>query len=146
MKKLILCLVAAFMALPGLYAQEADAGKKEEKIQSLEIAFISRKLNLNPEEAQKFWPVYNEYKKEVRQVAISQKSQPDRDMLDFEQKVLDIRKKYKNEFVGVIGKPRMNEFFKAEREFRGVLLNKIKNQSGQPRPRPEIKREFRQRN
>jgi len=144
MKHILSLILISFLALPALYAQEAEKAKREEKIQTLEIAFISRKLNLNPEEAQKFWPVYNEYKREVRQIAIIQKAQPERDMIEFEQKVLDVRKKYKDQFSGVIGQTRMNEFFRAEHEFRGVLLNKIKNQS--QRPGPEIKRERRQRN
>jgi hypothetical protein len=146
MKQIVLVIVAFLLNLPPLMAQETENSKQEEKIQTLEIAFISRKLNLNPEEAQKFWPVYNEYKREVRQIAINQKSQPERDLLDFEQKILDIRKKYRNQFSAVIGQPRMNQFFKAEHEFRGVLLNKIKNHPNRRPPGAEIKRERRLRN
>ena len=58
--------------------------------------------------------------------------------------MLDVRKKYKAQFSGVIGQQRMNQFFKTEQEFRGVLLNKIKNNPD--RQRPEIKRENRLRN
>jgi hypothetical protein len=144
MKQILSLLLISFLTVPVLFAQVKENAAREEKIQTLEIAFISRKLNLNPEEAQKFWPVYNEYKREVRQIAITQKAQPDRDVIDFEQKVIDVRKKYKDQFSGVIGQARMNQFFKAEHEFRGVLLNKVRNQSD--RPRPQIKREFRQRN
>jgi hypothetical protein len=144
MKKFVCLITAYLIALPALFAQVADNTKQEEKIQTLEIAFISRKLNLNPEEAQKFWPVYNEYKKEVRQIAMNQKNQPERDLLDFEQNMLDVRKKYKNQFSGVIGQSRMNQFFKAEHEFRGILLNRIKNNPN--RPGYEIKREKRLRN
>jgi len=49
-----------------------------------------------------------------------------------EQKILDVRKKYSGRFVGVIGQPRMNKFFQAEREFRGVLLNQLKNRPNKP--------------
>ncbi len=34
---------------------------KKERIETFKIAFISNALNLTPEEAQKFWPVFNEY-------------------------------------------------------------------------------------
>lgn len=115
------------------FAQEQKPDpKQEEKIQALEIAFISRKLNLTPDEAQKFWPVYNEYKKDMRQLMISQKNNPDKDVLDNDQKVIDVRKKYRDRFIGVIGQPRMNNFFQAEREFRGVLLNQLKNRPNRP--------------
>ncbi|GAB4137933.1 MAG: hypothetical protein Fur0041_12790 [Bacteroidia bacterium] len=32
-----------------------------ERVQSLKVAFITKYLSLTPEEAQLFWPVYNEY-------------------------------------------------------------------------------------
>jgi hypothetical protein len=115
-----------------LLAQEQPDNKEQEKIQALEIAFISRKLNLNENEAQRFWPIYNEYKRDVRQVMLTQRNNPKRDVLDNEQMLIDVRKKYKERFVGVIGQPRMNKFFEAEREFRGVLLNQLKNRPNKP--------------
>lgn len=131
MKK-IFTLMIVLLGLTGFaFAQEQQPDpKQEEKIQALEIAFISRKLDLTPEEAQKFWPIYNDYKKEVRQVSIAEKNNPRQ--LEAEQKVLDVRKKYSDRFVGVIGQPRMNKFFQAEKEFRGVLLNQLKNRPNRP--------------
>ncbi|NNE76775.1 MAG: hypothetical protein HKN31_06845 [Pricia sp.] len=41
-----------------------------EKIQSLKVAFITERLDLTRKEAQKFWPIYNEYeekREELRQ-------------------------------------------------------------------------------
>jgi len=145
MKRLLLLCMITSLFFGHLVAQELPEEKREEKIQSLEIAFISRKLSLTPDEAQRFWPVYNEYKKEVRQTAQLQKNSPDRDVLDFEQRMIDIRKKYRDQFAGAIGKERMNRFFKAEHEFRAVLLNRIKNQSGREN-RPPMNREKRFRN
>lgn len=34
---------------------------KLEKIKALRVAYISTKLDLTPDEAQKFWPIYNEF-------------------------------------------------------------------------------------
>jgi len=112
--------------------EEKPNPKQEEKIQALEIAFISRKLELSTDEAQKFWPVYNDYKKEMRQVVMTSRNNPGRDVVETEQRMLDIRKKYKDRFSGIIGQPRMNKFFQAEHEFRGVLLNRLKNQPNRP--------------
>ena len=48
-------------------AQEIDQNeKKQQDIESLKVAFISRELELTPEEAQKFWPLYNQYSKELK--------------------------------------------------------------------------------
>ena len=125
-------MIVALSLTSYVYAQDQPDPKEQEKIQALEIAFISRKLNLNTEEAQRFWPIYNEYKRDVRQVMIAQKNNNNRDIVDDEQKIIDVRKKYRDRFVGVIGQPRMNKFFQAEREFRGVLLNQLKNRPNRP--------------
>lgn len=127
-----LIMILFFSCGTMLYAQEKPDNKEQEKIQALEIAFISRKLNLNENEAQRFWPVYNEYKRDVRQVMLTQRNNPKRDVLDNEQMLIDVRKKYKERFSGVVGQPRMNKFFEAEREFRGVLLNQLKNNPNRP--------------
>lgn len=133
MKKIFTLLMIVALSLTGsVYAQDQPDPKEQEKIQALEIAFISRKLNLTTEEAQRFWPIYNEYKRDVRQVMIAQKNNSNRDIVDDEQKIIDVRKKYRDRFVGVIGQPRMNKFFQAEREFRGVLLNQLKNRPNRP--------------
>ena len=42
--------------------------KKREKIHAQKIAFISTEVDLTPAEAQKFWPVYNQYEAEVEVV------------------------------------------------------------------------------
>ena len=133
MKKIFTLMMIVACSLTGyVYAQDQPDPKEQEKIQALEIAFISRKLNLTTDEAQRFWPIYNEYKRDVRQVMIAQKNNSNRDIVDDEQKIIDVRKKYRDRFVGVIGQPRMNKFFQAEREFRGVLLNQLKNRPNRP--------------
>ena len=133
MKPLFTIIIMLFSVAGTAIAQQQQPDpKQEEKIQTLEIAFISRKLNLTTDEAQKFWPVYNEYKRDMRQVMINQKNNPNKDVVDNDQRILDVRKKYRERFVGVIGQPRMNNFFQAEREFRGVLLNQLKNRPNRP--------------
>jgi hypothetical protein len=127
MKQFIISIFLLTSIFSGVYAQEQPE-KKDEKIQALEVAFISRKLNLTTEEAQKFWPVYNDYKKDMRQIALNNRNNPSKDVVETEQRMLDVRKKYRDRFAGVIGQPRVNQFFKAEHEFRGVLLNQLKNQ------------------
>ena len=36
------------------------------RLEALKIAYITNKLNLSPEEAQKFWPIYNQYSLELK--------------------------------------------------------------------------------
>lgn len=132
MKKMFLILTMLTLAGP-LFAQPPAADpKQQERVQALEIAFISRKLELTPEEAQKFWPIYNEYKRDMHQLMMQQRNKTDRDLIDMEQKMVDVRKKYRVRFENCIGQARMNRLFMAEREFRGVLMNQLKNRPQRP--------------
>lgn len=49
------------LALPAAAQKKADW---KEKMMSEKIAFFTTEMNLTPEEAQEFWPVYNAYCKE----------------------------------------------------------------------------------
>jgi hypothetical protein len=63
------------------------------------------------------------------------KSGGDGDVLDNEQKLLDIRKKYKPDFEKILGPQRLNDLFNAEREFRNVLIQKLRNQRQEEKQR-----------
>lgn len=41
---------------------------KRERIKALKVSFITEKLDLSTKEAQKFWPVYNAYEKEIHAI------------------------------------------------------------------------------
>ncbi len=103
-------------------------GQRQEKIQALKIAFITQKLKLTPAEAEKFWPVYNQYNSEIKTLRINNRGG---DVLENEQKLLDIRKKYKPAFENILGPQRLNDLFNAESEFRNVLIKRLKQQGQQ---------------
>jgi len=112
-----------------LLAQDYNKPNRTEKIQALKIAFITQKLNLNPDEAQRFWPVYNNYETDIKQLMFENKKSGD--VLENEEKILNIKKRYKPEFFKVIGQPKTNALFNAEKEFRGVLMRQLKNKQNQ---------------
>ena len=56
MKRYTIYLMLLFSVLS--FAQN---NRKIEKIKAIQVAFISNKLNLTPEEAQKFWPIFNQF-------------------------------------------------------------------------------------
>lgn len=58
MKKLMIML---FLATLGMNAQD----RKFEEIKAHKIAFITEKVNLTANQAQKFWPIYNKHEQEV---------------------------------------------------------------------------------
>lgn len=97
--------------------------KKERDIEALKVAYLSRELELSPEEAQRFWPLYNQYSKEMRNAITD-----DQDILDRDEKVLNLRKRYREEFGRVLGPQRVNRMYGAEGRFRQLLLKQIRQQ------------------
>ncbi len=97
------------------------------KIETLHAAYITRELGLTTEEAQKFWPVFNNYRLELKKAR-----QENSNELEWEEKALGIRKKYKAEFRKVLNdEQRANRFFKAERGFRDMLRKEqVRRQGG----------------
>jgi len=63
---LILCLTSQAQSVrPDRDTRTAEI----KKIQAMEMAFITKELNLSPDEAQKFWPVFNQYRNELKGMA-----------------------------------------------------------------------------
>ncbi len=60
MKKLTLIL-GLFFICTTIFAQPRGRHDNFEKYKSMKISFMTDKLELTPEEAQKFWPIYNEF-------------------------------------------------------------------------------------
>lgn len=123
MKHLLLILTI----LTGTFFNAGAQGKMEEKIQALKIAFITEKLQLTSSEAQQFWPVYNSYEKEIETL---RRSSQNGDVLENEEKLLAIRKKYRPSFEKILGPAKMNNLFLAEKEFRNILIKRLKNKKG----------------
>lgn len=124
MKKYLLFLLAIFASFSFVMAQNTNS-QRSEKIKALKIAFITQKLQLTSAEAEKFWPVYNQYDNEIRQLRMNNKNG---DVLESEQKLLDIRKKYKPSFEKILGPQRLNDLYNAERDFRNLLIRRLKEQ------------------
>ena len=119
-------LIISFMCMTAMtMAQETAAPdvseKKQQDIEALKVAFITKELDLTPDEAQKFWPVYNQYEKEIAVVV-----KGNDDVLDRDEKVLNIRKKYKDQFSKVLGnQQRVNQLFTAQNKFRRLLIKAL---------------------
>lgn len=60
MKQFKYLLITLLFVGFGLKAN-AQRGDRYERIKSMRVAFITDKLSLSTEEAEKFWPIYNEY-------------------------------------------------------------------------------------
>ena len=66
MKKIVLFLAVFFSLL--LQAQPPKLKEKKEKIKAIKTAYISTELNLTPEEATKFWPIYHAFEDKQHEI------------------------------------------------------------------------------
>lgn len=124
MKKILLLTLFLLNISYFCYAQ---ADNRKNNIEAIQIAYLTRELSLSSEEAQKFWPVYNEYRDEL----VSVRKETRNDEVLFEEKILNIRKKYKTDFKKVLGTDqRVNQVFVAEKSFRDLLRKELMNRKG----------------
>ena len=122
-----ICFLLAFITIISFVkAQETPNGsqKKQENIEALKVAFLSKELVLTPDEAQKFWPLYDQYSKELKLL-----KKDNTDVLERDEKVLNLRKNYKDQFVKILGAQRVNDMYKAESKFNLLLIKAMKKQN-----------------
>ena len=133
MKKIFFLLGFVFLANMFSFAQTGDDPKDgTRRIDAIKIAYLTKELDLSPDEAKAFWPVYDRYTNEIKSTL---KDSKDDDVLVRQQKLLDIRKKYKNEFVRVLSQERVNRLFMAENRFAELLKKDLQERrKNQMRP------------
>lgn len=67
MKKLALVFCVLLMAFQS-QAQNKDWEEQRERIKALKVAYFTQELELTEKLAEKFWPIYNQYEKEKREL------------------------------------------------------------------------------
>ena len=138
--------MVSFLSL-GAFAQPGNGMTKKEQKEAQRIAFLTEKLALTPAEAEKFWPVYREYKK--AQVDLRKNDKPKKpggkvaemtdeeleklldDMITFKQKELDLKKKYHEKFKTILPIKKVAKLYHAEEQFK-----KMKSRPSGPPNKP----------
>ncbi|WP_345164522.1 sensor of ECF-type sigma factor [Algibacter aquimarinus] len=122
----------------------AQKGNRQQ-IKALKVAFITEKLNLSEIEAQKFWPVYNEFElksaniryKEIRAIRKEIKENIDNMSDEKASELLDKLRKSENrlhelhtglfeKLSGIISPRKMILLKVAEDDFKRKMLNELK--------------------
>lgn len=120
MKKFILSITLLFSFLGAAMAQPPQ--DREDKVKALYVAYITREINITADEAKVFWPVYDLYEGEIKTAVSSNKEE-----LEKQQAVLNIKKKFQDRFQKVIGSDRTNEFFVKDAEFRRRMIERLRD-------------------
>ena len=142
MRTVILIMIFSIIAATMTSAQQEDKGRMEEKIESQMIAYLTSSLNLTPTEAQQFWPVHNAYRAEHKALRSEMKKDKNKedisldDLLNYEQKQIDLKKSYAAKFSDTIGEKRTVKLLRSERRFKEKMIKGLKEKrSGKKRER-----------
>ena len=112
MKRVLLILSVFLVTSGSLFAQDDD-NDGNEKIRDRMNEYIQKRLNLSNDEAKKFSPVFLQYFKEWRQTLKDNKG----DRLVLQQKIVDLRLRYRTQFREVLGEQRGNQVFGHQEKF-----------------------------
>jgi tRNA U34 5-carboxymethylaminomethyl modifying GTPase MnmE/TrmE len=136
MKKILLFILFFINISYFCFAQQDERVRKAEAIQ---IAYLTKELGLTPEEAQKFWPVFNNYRDEIKRA----KTQNNTGVVELEEQIVNIRKKYKAEFKKVLpDDKRVNKVFKAERDLVTMFQKELENRKSNDVPKQKGNKKF----
>lgn len=149
MKTLQTIIIAIFLVASQVAAAQGTPPAKNnqenrEKIEAMKVSYLTEKLSLTPEEAQKFWPVYNKYKAEMKEIRKANRTSygegkpnietmSEKELTAYteqrfitEQKILDVKKKYDAEFKKVLPIKKVALLYASEEQFKRELLKQMK--------------------
>ncbi len=149
--KNIICLSLTLAITTIAFGQKHKENRKahKERIKAMKVSYITEKIDLTPQEAQHFWPIYNEFDAKMdetrRTIRKSHKNDASIDeMTDTEveqmilkhnkarQKELDLMNEYHSKFKAILPIKKVAKLYKAEHGFKRELLKKLKVKKGGP--------------
>lgn len=109
------------------------------KLAHIKKEYLSRQLNLTPEESKKFWPLYKQYQQQlitIRRLKRLNSSdaqengteQINKEMF-YETELVNIRKRYKDEFLKILPPEKVSNLYKSEREFNDEIIKQLSERS-----------------
>lgn len=139
-KKISILILLATLVSSTVIAQR---GFMHKRVEAYRIAYLTEKLDLSPEEAQIFWPVFNEFRKKEDSLRHAEHKaviatpntideMNDKQLEDFvdrriihAQQMLEIKKQYHQKFKEILPIKKVARLYVAEKEFKKYLLSKL---------------------
>jgi hypothetical protein len=141
----IICMLGALAITCG--AAIAQNQERLERIRAARIALINDRLELTPEQAEKFWPLYNEYTQQrqdlLKEYQSMRQSSEGRQLTDEEskellnkgirlkEKQLDLDRTYNDRLTRVITNNQILLLRRAEEDFRKMIIERLDNRREQ---------------
>ncbi|WP_460893187.1 hypothetical protein [Rufibacter soli] len=143
---LLAFLLCGTLAMAQTQKKETPEERKAriEKIETAKIAFITDKVTLSAEQAHRFWPLYQEYQDRKDQIRSKSRHFKEENLskltdeqiqeglesrLNYRQAELNIEKEYMDKYLRVISPRQLALFYRAEREFTKLLLERLQTAS-----------------
>jgi hypothetical protein len=149
---ILILTIALTLPLMGLNAQNPNL----EKFSTYKIGFFTKKMNLTSEEAEKFWPVYNDYQKQknliqrekillIRDFNQNGSALDDRQLTEMGDKLIKYISDETSLAVGFHKKikvflppEKVIRYYQAENQYKIQLLKELQENRQQRRGNPEL--------
>ena len=135
MKKILYILSFILFSWMNVSAQD-DNNEQNDRIREKMKEFIQKRLRLTKAETDKFSPVFIRYFNEWRQALRNREGVP---RLDLQQRIVELRIRYRNEFREIVGERRSNQVYENQEIFIDGLRNnraeRIKTKDDRPNKR-----------
>lgn len=141
MKTYSLSILALVLAPCMLMAQSEEAMKK---IEAARIALITERLELSPEQAEKFWPIYREYNDKRRELRTELRNarrdvnpselteEQSRQLMalamEIKQRELKLEQDYSGRLQAIITSRQLLRLKNAEQDFHKMLLQRLQSE------------------
>ena len=112
-------IILSFFLFSGLMLHAQDDNANDFKIREKMTEFIQKRLNLSKNEAEKFSPIFLRYFNECRSALREFRGKPP---LDLQQRIVELRLRYRNEFKEIIGEKRSNAVYEEQEVFIRKLI------------------------
>ena len=126
MKKWLTILFLVILPGFAVFAQNEEP-VQEGKIQERMREYIQKRLGLSKTETERFSPVFVRYFREFAQTHKQNKG----DRLILQQKIIELRLRFRPEFKQIMDEQRANKVFRYEDEFRQEAVRIIKENRGE---------------
>ena len=114
------------------YAQQDDS-----RVEAAKKEFLIKEMELTPQEAEAFFPIYSEYnqkRKEARKSLRAERknmsgtSEGSIDkIIDMEQSLIDLQKEYLEKFRKVLPEKKIVLLIESEKKFKAMMMQRLKN-------------------
>jgi len=125
------------------YNRPANNQNPERRVENVKVNYLRSRLNLSPEQASKFFPLYQEYQQELFNVrklkrqnnlnSADGQEQVNKELM-YENEMVQIKIKFNNAFLRVLPPYKVSELYKSEREFNDELVRQLSERNNRPGP------------